>query len=119
MFAELFSVDICTLRESVGNEFRYIYTQKSTLPQTKTISAPFAPHQKLKDPHLALFVCALVAVDLIILFIYTLVEGVRGGLEPMMVPNTENPSEIQGVSMMQTISYQIQTHEVKLNKVSI
>ena len=71
-----------------------------TLPQTKTISAPFAPHQKLKDLHLALFVCALVAVDLVILFIYTLVEGVRGGLEPMRVSNTENPSDKLGVSMM-------------------
>ena len=79
-----------------------------TLPQTKTISAPFAPHQTLKDHHLALFVCALVAVDLVILFIYTLVEGVRGGLEPMRVSNTENPSETRGVSMMQTISCQIQ-----------
>ena len=79
-----------------------------TLPQTKTISAPFAPHQTLKDHHLALFVCALVAVDLVILFIYTLVEGVRGGLEPMRVSNTENPSEARGVSMMQTISCQIQ-----------
>ena len=112
MFAELFSVDICTLRESVGNEVKYIYSQKSTLPRTKTISAPFAPHQKLKDPHLALFVCVLVAVDLIILFIYTLVEGLRGGLEPMMVPNTENPSETRGVSMMQTISCQIQACEM-------
>ena len=79
-----------------------------TLPQTKTISAPFAPHQKLKDPHLALFVCALVAVDVIILLLFTLVEGLGGGFEPMSVSNTENPSETRGVSMMQTISCQIQ-----------
>ena len=57
--------------------------------------------QALKDYHLALFVCALVAVDVLILFIYTLVEGLRGNLEPMRVSNTENPSNTQGVRMMQ------------------
>ena len=60
--------------------------------------------QKLKDYHLALFVCALVAVDVVILFIYTLVEGLRGNLEPSMVPNTENPSDTIGVSTMQTFN---------------
>ena len=64
--------------------------------------------QTLKDYHLALFVCVLVAVDVVILFIYTLVEGVRGNLEPMRVSNTENPSETRGVSMMQIFTYQIQ-----------
>ena len=68
---------------------------------------------------MALFVCVLVAVDLVILFIYTLVEGLGGNLEPMRVSNTENPSEIRGVSMMQTFSYQIQAYEVKLNRVNI
>ena len=62
----------------------------------------FAPHQKPKDHHLALFVCALVAVDVIILLLFTLVEGLQGNLEPSLVPNTENPSDTQGVSMMQT-----------------
>ena len=55
-----------------------------------------------------MFVCVLVAVDVVILFIYTLVEGVRGNLEPMRVSNTENPSETRGVSMMQIFTYQIQ-----------
>ena len=50
MFAELFSVDICTLRESVGNEVIYIYTQKSTLPQTKTISAPLLLTRNWRTP---------------------------------------------------------------------
>ena len=62
----------------------------------------FAFDQKPKDPHLALFVCALVAVDVIILLLFTLVEGLQGNLEPSLVPNTENPSDTQGVSMMQT-----------------
>ena len=64
--------------------------------------------QALKDYHLAVFVCVLVAVDVVILFIYTLVEGLRGNLEPMRVSNTENPSETRGVSMMQIFTYQIQ-----------
>ena len=76
-----------------------------TLLQTKTVSVFF---QKLKDYHLALFVCALVAVDVFILFIYTLVEGLQGNLEPSMVSNTENPSDTIGVSMMQIFTDQIQ-----------
>ena len=59
----------------------------------------FPPHQKPKDPHLALFVCALVAVDVVILLLFTLVEGLQGNLEPSMVPNTENPSDTRGVSI--------------------
>ena len=59
---------------------------------------------------MVLFVCALVAVDVIILLLFTLVEGVQGNLEPSMVPNTENPSDTQGVSMMQTF---IQAQEVE------
>jgi len=36
----------------------------------------------MKDYILALFVCALMTlVDVVILFVYTLVEGVRGNLE--------------------------------------
>ena len=65
-------------------------------------SISFAPHQKPKDYHLALFVCGLVAVDVVILLLFTLVEGVQGNLEPSMVPNTENPSDMIGVSMIQT-----------------
>ena len=66
-----------------------------------SVPISFAPHQKPKDPHLALFVCALVAVDVVILLLFTLVEGVQGNLEPSMVPNTENPSDMIGVSMIQ------------------
>ena len=75
--------------------------------------SPFASDQKPKDPHLVLFVCALVAVDVIILLLFTLVEGVQGNLEPSMVPNTENPSDTQGVSMMQTF---IQAQEVEQSR---
>ena len=73
----------------------------------------FAPHQKPKDYHLALFVCALVAVDVVILLLFTLVEGLQGNLEPSMVPNTENPSDTIGVSMMQTF---IQAREVEQSR---
>jgi len=54
----------------------------------------------MKDSHLALFVCALVMVDVVILLVYTLVEGLMGSLEPKRTVNAENPSEIQGVSKM-------------------
>ena len=53
------------------------------------------------------------AVDVIILLLFTLVEGVRGNLEPSLVPNTENPSDTQGVSMMQTF---IQAQEVEQSR---
>ena len=53
------------------------------------------------------------AVDVIILLLFTLVEGVQGNLEPSMVPNTENPSDTQGVSMMQTF---IQAQEVEQSR---
>ena len=56
----------------------------------------------MKDSHLALFVCALVMVDVVILLVYTLVEGLMGSLEPKRTVNAENPSEIKGVSKMHT-----------------
>ena len=62
---------------------------------------------------MALFVCALVAVDVIILLLFTLVEGLQGNLEPSLVPNTENPSDTQGVSMMQTF---IQAQELEQSR---
>ena len=64
----------------------------------------------MKDSHLALFVCALVMVDLVILLVYTLVEGLMGSLGPKRTVNAENPSEIQGVSKMhaQCIVYSCQ-----------
>ena len=52
----------------------------------------------MKDYHLALFVCALVTVDVVILSVYTLVEGLRGNLEPTRTVNAENPLDTRGVS---------------------
>ena len=46
--------------------------------------------QILKDWVLALTVTILVLIDIIILFIYTVVEGVRGNLNATLVPNEEN-----------------------------
>ena len=49
---------------------------------------------------LALFVCALVMVDVAILIGYTLqtlVEGLRGNLEAKLTVHAENPSDILGV----------------------
>ena len=47
----------------------------------------------MKDYILALFVCALVMVDVVILSVYTVLEGLRGNLEPTRTVNAENPSE--------------------------
>lgn len=38
------------------------------------------------------------AIDLIILTVYTAVEGAKGNLEANRVPHTENPQDIVGVS---------------------
>ncbi len=44
-------------------------------------------------------VACLVAIDLMILIIYTAVEGARGNLGATQVPFRENPEDIQGVRM--------------------
>ena len=53
--------------------------------------------QVLKDRHLALGVLMLVLTDLMILLVYTLVEGVQGNLIAQRVPNRENPMDVEGV----------------------
>jgi len=47
----------------------------------------------MKDYILAFFVCAFVTVDVVILFVYTLVKGVRGNLEPTRTVHAERPSD--------------------------
>ena len=47
---------------------------------------------------LALGVAALLVVDLTILVMYTIVEGVRGNLVVQRVVSRENPMDISGVS---------------------
>ena len=53
--------------------------------------------QKIQDYHLALFVGILVIVDVVILLIYTVVEGYEGNLGPTKTVNAENPSDTRGV----------------------
>jgi len=59
---------------------------------------------------LALFVCALVMVDVVILFVYTLVEGVSGNLGPVRVIHAENPSDILGVRTTVCIRFIVDTN---------
>ena len=54
--------------------------------------------QSLKDLKLALAVAVLVLIDVLILMVYTVVEGLRGNLNAMFVQNEENPSAEIGVS---------------------
>jgi len=65
----------------------------------------------MKDYHLALFVCALVAVDVVILFVYTLVEGVS--LEATRTVNAENPSDTRGVSRVDVICLGLWSNTVR------
>lgn len=53
---------------------------------------------------LLLGVGLLVSIDLTILVTYTIVQGVRGQLGPVLEENGENPIEIEGVS---EITYRI------------
>ncbi len=54
--------------------------------------------QGVQDWVLILCVAAMVGVDLTILVIYMLVEGLGGNLDAQLVPNRENPSKVKGVS---------------------
>ena len=46
---------------------------------------------------MALFVGILVIVDVLILLIYTVVEGYEGNLGPTKIVSVENPSDTRGV----------------------
>ncbi len=53
--------------------------------------------QGIGDWMLLLGVGAMVAIDLLILVIYTIVEGSRGKLVVQLIPNRENPTIVEGV----------------------
>ena len=53
--------------------------------------------QPLQDKYLALGVLVLVLIDVIILLVYTIVEGVQGNLTAIRVPNRENLMNVEGV----------------------
>ena len=58
----------------------------------------FSRQPALKDHLMALFVLCLVVIDLVILGVYTLTEGLRGNLGVKLVSNREMPNEAIGVS---------------------
>ena len=53
--------------------------------------------QPLQDRYLALGALVLVLVDVIILLVYITVEGVRGNLTAIRVPNREYLINVEGV----------------------
>ena len=55
--------------------------------------------QNLKDLKLALCVAVLVLIDVLILLIYTIVEGLRGSLKAVLMQSEENPLSEIGVSL--------------------
>lgn len=58
--------------------------------------------QKVKDLHLFVFIGALITVDLLILVIYTFIQGVNGNINAQKSVNTERPSDEEGVSIITT-----------------
>ena len=54
----------------------------------------------MKDRILILGVGSLVAIDLIILVTYYIVEGLQRDLVVTQVPNQENPTVVEGVSII-------------------
>ena len=54
----------------------------------------------MKDLKLALGVALLVLVDILILLVYVIVEGLRGSLNAMLMENREDPSAEIGVSIV-------------------
>ena len=71
------------------------YVVKGTL----VLQAQNSPFQQqwLRDYRLALFVLCLVIIDLLILGVYTLIEGISGNLGVKLTTNRENPEETIGV----------------------
>ena len=55
--------------------------------------------QAPKDWMLVLVVGALILIDITILLVYTAVEGYRGNLVAIQMPNRENMEDIEGVRM--------------------
>ena len=52
----------------------------------------------LRDYHLSLFVCLLIVVDICILLLYFIPEGVRGKLDATKKQNVENSFDMEAVS---------------------
>ena len=58
----------------------------------------------MHDWKLALIVLLLVGIDVLILGIFLVVEGVKdGGLDAVKVPDRENPMHIEGVRIIMII----------------
>ena len=61
----------------------------------------------MKNRYLVLGVASLVAIDIIILVTYTLVEGLMGNLVTVTVQNKEKTMDVEGVS------YNVMHYETK------
>ena len=53
----------------------------------------------MTDWKLALVVAVFVLIDIITLVVYTIVEGLRGNLNAVLVQNEENPSTELGIGV--------------------
>ncbi len=67
------------------------------------LCACFAFFQRLHDWKLVLAVLVLGLVDLVILAVYTIVEGIRGNLGAEKIENEENLTDVKGVSTLHVV----------------
>ena len=65
--------------------------------------SPVIYPQGIRDRWLVLGVFLLLAIDLVILVTYTVVEGLEDNLKPTLVVHAGNPSSVEGVSLCITI----------------
>ena len=90
---------VVTWQNKVGvcPQFLYVATYH---PWNKSFEGNtfFSFLQKIKDRILILGVASLVAIDLVILVTYTLVEGIRGNLVAIQVAHGERETSVEGVS---------------------
>ena len=80
---------------------KYVRIAAYSLPNIVTIilaSVVLSSCQEFYDWHLALAVLSLVVIDICILGLYMLVDGVRGQLKANRIENRENPEDTIGVS---------------------
>ena len=61
--------------------------------------------QKIKDRYLVLGVAFLVAIDMIIIIVYMLVEGIQSNLVTQQVTSREKPMKIEGVRLLTIQSF--------------
>ena len=69
------------------------------MPLNSVMYSIFMFVQPIKDWMLACGVALLVVIDVVILTVYSIVEGIKGRLTSSKIPNSENTEDLVGVSV--------------------